>query len=173
MNTETLERSYLPQFVYGGVDGVVTTFAIIAGVVGANLSLSVILILGFANLLADGLSMAASSYLSSRSEHDLDHPDDDHRGLQISAQKNALATFLAFVLLGLVPLLPFVLSTLAELVQSLAIMLSAVGALIAFVAIGVAKANVTDKGVIRAMLETVLVGGLAAGAAFTVGYLFR
>ena len=49
--------SYLRDWVYGGIDGAVTTFAIVAGVVGANFSPLVILILGFANLLADGLSL--------------------------------------------------------------------------------------------------------------------
>jgi VIT1/CCC1 family predicted Fe2+/Mn2+ transporter len=48
----------------------VTTFAIVAGVVGADLSASVLLILGFANLLADGFAMAASNYTGTKSEHD-------------------------------------------------------------------------------------------------------
>lgn len=56
----------LEDFVYGATDGAVTTFAVVAGVVGASLSPSIVLILGFANLLADGLSMAASNYLSSK-----------------------------------------------------------------------------------------------------------
>ena len=60
--------SYLRDFVYGAIDGAVTTFAIVAGVVGAGLSDSVIVILGFANLFADGFSMAASNYLGTRSE---------------------------------------------------------------------------------------------------------
>ena len=52
--------SYLRDWVYGGIDGTVTTFAVMAGVVGANLSATVVVILGLANLLADGFSMAAS-----------------------------------------------------------------------------------------------------------------
>lgn len=60
--------SYLRDFVYGGVDGSVTTFAVVSGVVGANLSLRTILILGFANLIADGFSMAAGGYLATRAE---------------------------------------------------------------------------------------------------------
>ena len=62
--------SYLRDWVYGGVDGAVTTFAIVSGVVGARLSPAVILILGLSNLVADGLAMAASNYLATRSEHD-------------------------------------------------------------------------------------------------------
>lgn len=49
---------YIKDLVYGGLDGIITTFAIVSGVAGANLSSSVILILGVANLLADGFSMA-------------------------------------------------------------------------------------------------------------------
>ena len=60
--------SYLRDFVYGAIDGAVTTFAIVAGVVGAGLSDSVIVILGFANLFADGFSMAASNFLGTRAE---------------------------------------------------------------------------------------------------------
>jgi hypothetical protein len=54
--------SYLRDWVYGGIDGAVTTFAIVAGVVGAEMSNRVVLILGIANLVADGFSMAASNY---------------------------------------------------------------------------------------------------------------
>jgi len=63
-------QSYLRDWVYGGVDGVVTTFAIVSGVVGARLSPDVIVILGLSTLVADGLAMAASNYLATRSEHD-------------------------------------------------------------------------------------------------------
>ena len=59
---------YLPDFVLGANDGVITTFAVISGVVGASLSSKVVVIMGFANLIADGFSMAASNILSRRSE---------------------------------------------------------------------------------------------------------
>ena len=58
--------SYLRDFVYGAIDGVVTTFAVVAGVEGADLSANIVIILGIANLVADGFSMAASNYLGSR-----------------------------------------------------------------------------------------------------------
>ena len=62
--------NYLRDWVYGGIDGAITTFAVVAGVVGAGLSSKVILILGVANLLADGLSMAASNYSGTKTEVD-------------------------------------------------------------------------------------------------------
>ncbi|MEP4034008.1 VIT1/CCC1 transporter family protein [Roseibium polysiphoniae] len=62
--------SYLRDWVYGGIDGAVTTFAIVAGSLGANLSPAIVLILGLANLLADGFSMAAANYSGTKSEED-------------------------------------------------------------------------------------------------------
>ena len=62
--------NYLRDWVYGGIDGTVTTFAVVAGVVGANLSSSVVIILGLANLLADGFSMAAANYSGTKAEID-------------------------------------------------------------------------------------------------------
>ena len=60
---------YVKEFIYGSVDGAVTTFAIVAGVAGAGMSAEVIIILGLANLLADGFSMAASNFLGVRAEN--------------------------------------------------------------------------------------------------------
>ncbi len=71
---ERLEKgpsvNYLRDWIYGGIDGAVTTFAIMAGVVGAELSAGVVLVLGVANLFADGFSMAAANYSGTKSEHD-------------------------------------------------------------------------------------------------------
>lgn len=63
-------HNYLRDFVYGGVDGSVTTFAVVAGTVGADLPSHIVLILGAANLAADGFSMAASNFLATRAEAD-------------------------------------------------------------------------------------------------------
>ncbi|HHG90514.1 MAG TPA: hypothetical protein ENJ90_08565 [Devosia sp.] len=62
--------NYLRDWIYGGIDGAVTTFAIVAGVVGAELSVGVVLVLGVANLVADGFSMAASNYSGTKAELD-------------------------------------------------------------------------------------------------------
>lgn len=64
------QPSLIRDFIFGGMDGIVTTFSIIAGVVGAGLANNTIIILGAANILADGFSMAASNYLGTKSEHD-------------------------------------------------------------------------------------------------------
>lgn len=70
-------QNYLRDFVYGGIDGAVTTFAVVAGTIGAELSTNIILILGAANLIADGFSMAASNFLGTRAERD------DHERLRL------------------------------------------------------------------------------------------
>lgn len=61
---------HLADAVMGATDGIVTTFAVVAGAAGADLSSGVVLIMGFANLFADGLSMAVSNYLGARSQQD-------------------------------------------------------------------------------------------------------
>src|SRR4249920_3918340 len=63
-------QSYLRDFIYGGVDGVITTFAVVSGVAGAGLAGGIVIILGAANLLADGFSMAVSNYLGTRAERE-------------------------------------------------------------------------------------------------------
>ncbi|HCQ16691.1 MAG TPA: hypothetical protein DIU20_10530, partial [Cryomorphaceae bacterium] len=63
-------QDYIGEFVYGGIDGSVTTFAVVAGAAGAHLDSAVVIILGFANLLADGFAMSVGSYLSTKSEKD-------------------------------------------------------------------------------------------------------
>jgi len=61
-------QEYLGEFVYGGIDGSVTTFAVVAGAAGATLDSAVVIILGFANLIADGFAMSVGAYLSTKSE---------------------------------------------------------------------------------------------------------
>jgi vacuolar iron transporter family protein len=78
--------NYLRDWIYGGIDGAVTTFAIVAGVAGADLAVTVVLVLGFANLLADGFAMAASNYIGTKAEH-----DDYDRVLGIEKRHIALA----------------------------------------------------------------------------------
>ncbi len=66
----TKYQDYIGEFVYGGIDGSITTFAIVAGSLGAGLSSGYILIMGFANLLADGFSMSIGAYLASKTTKD-------------------------------------------------------------------------------------------------------
>ncbi len=61
-----INKEFLPEFVYGGIDGAITTFAVVAGATGANLDIPVIIILGFANLIADGFSMSVGNFFSTK-----------------------------------------------------------------------------------------------------------
>jgi VIT1/CCC1 family predicted Fe2+/Mn2+ transporter len=100
-------RHYVRELIYGANDGIITTFAVVAGVAGGGLSLSVVLIIGAANLLADGLSMAVGNYLSIRSHESVLEAQDLPEEETFPA-RHAAATFLAFVLAGAVPLAPYV-----------------------------------------------------------------
>lgn len=167
MESKRLERRYLPEFVYGGIDGSVTTFAVVAGVVGAALSSSIILILGFANLFADGFSMAISNYLSTKSRKDMDRKNKQN------AKKTAFATFIAFLLVGFIPLLSFVVAALTgnQLLVENQFIYSGVLTGMAFIVVGWFKGKVTGKNKVKSSFETLIIGGVAAALAFVVGRL--
>jgi VIT1/CCC1 family predicted Fe2+/Mn2+ transporter len=103
-----IARHYVREWIYGANDGLVTTFAVVAGTAGGGLSPQVVLIAGVANLLADGLSMGVGSYLSIRSYESV-------RASQALPEEEAhparhgAATFAAFVAAGALPLLPYAL----------------------------------------------------------------
>jgi VIT1/CCC1 family predicted Fe2+/Mn2+ transporter len=82
------DHSYLRDWIYGGIDGTITTFAVVSGVAGAGLAPVVVLILGFANLLADGFSMAASNFLGTRAEQeDYRHLEEiERRHIKVAAE---------------------------------------------------------------------------------------
>ena len=162
---------YLPEFVYGSVDGVVTTVAIITGAVGAGLSSGVILILGLANVLADAWSMGSSEYLSSISEAQMNGDGHDDEGK--TPIDKALVTFGSFVVIGLLPVLPFLLSSFFPDFIGLDTYISMLAALLAFVLIGYIGARVAKVSRFKNILRTVIVGTIAAFISFIVGYLLR
>ncbi len=129
----------LREFVYGGMDGAVTTFAVVTGAAGANLGVRVILILGFANVFADGFSMAVGAYLSEKSDQDLSM----HKGESVAEDHDSplaasVATFLSFVLVGCIPLSVYTLDFLFDLKLATndALVYSILLTLVAFALIG-------------------------------------
>jgi VIT1/CCC1 family predicted Fe2+/Mn2+ transporter len=99
-------QHYIRDLVYGANDGVITTFAVVAGVTGGTLEPMTVLVLGVANLVADGLSMGVGNYLGIRSDERV------REAQQLPEQeafptRHGLATFLAFIVAGSVPLLPY------------------------------------------------------------------
>lgn len=157
-------KKYLPEFVYGGIDGAVTTFAIVAGVVGASLSPTIILILGFANVLADGFSMGISNFLSQTSENDL---RDDMRK---NARKTSYATFISFVLIGFIPLSPYVVAAVLGITSDTLFAWSTMLTLIIFYWIGYMRGTFTHGRKHRAALQTLIMGAAAAAISYGVGY---
>ncbi len=155
-----LIRHYLPDLVYGANDGIITTFAVVSGVMGADLSERIILILGFANLLADGFSMGASNFLSRRS-----YAEADERATGREAARHGAATVVAFIVAGMVPLVAYLVPLSDDVRFPLAITLT----LTTLFAVGASRAFITRLGWIRSGAEMLLVGALAAAVAYSIG----
>lgn len=165
---------YIAEFVYGGIDGIVTTFAVIASSTGAGLSSKVVMILGLANLVADGFSMGVSAYLSKKSEHDLARrkgqklPDDEP-----SAKATGLTTYVSFIFVGLIPLLIYVFDTVAGGTVENPFATSAIIAALAFAGVGYLKGKVSDESTIKAMAETIGLGLVASVVAYYLGFFLE
>jgi VIT1/CCC1 family predicted Fe2+/Mn2+ transporter len=161
----SLVAEYLPQFVYGSTDGLVTTFAIVSGAAGANLSPISILAIGIASVLADGYSMGISSYLSKQSETHFQSNGDTKSPLSVG-----IATFISFVITGMIPILPFLLPTKMVSFTNEKI-LSLILALISFFSIGLIKGIVRkDTTPIYSGIQTFVIGLSAAIIAYVTGY---
>lgn len=220
--------NWLPDFVYGGIDGAVTTFAVVAGVVGADLSTPVILILGFANLFGDGFSMATGKYLSDKAELErmaflraieeqsiIEKPHEEKKEIEIilksfgfrgdelrSAKnviiknprawvqlmmshelniieenieplKGALATFFAFTVVGVIPLIGYVMQRFLPMDKKFLFVGTSISTMAALFFVGTVKSRFSKKHWIVGGLETVLVGGFAASIAYFIGYLLQ
>lgn len=160
-----LLRHYLADLVYGANDGIVTTFAVVSGVAGAGLSPRIVLVLGVANLVADGFSMGASNFLSIRSEQGARQAE----GRDVEEPfplRHALATFAAFLLAGSLPLLAYLLPAPGHRFA-----VATVLTLATLFAVGAGRTLILRKGWLRSGLEMLLVGAAAAAVAYALGAL--
>ena len=159
---------YVRDVVYAANDGIVTTFAVVAGAQGAGLGPWVILALGFANLAADGLSMAVGNYLGIKSERAVELREQfNNRVETVHAMRHAAVTWASFAIAGLVPLIPFLFAVSSARQFLLAQM--AAGASLFLV--GALRTLVTRRSPWLGGLEMLLVGALAASAAFAAGWI--
>lgn len=158
---------YIGDLVYGANDGIITTFAVVAGVAGANLSPAIVVILGVANLIADGFSMATSNYLARKSEKEyLEKTTGVIAELKNHPLNNALVTFFAFVVAGAIPLIPYLFGV-KENVFYWAIFATSV----ALFTVGSLRTLVTGIRWWLAGLEMFAIGAVAAGVAYGIGNL--
>lgn len=166
-------QDYLSEFVYGGIDGSITTFAVVSGATGAGLSTSIVIILGFANLIADGFSMGVGSYLSAKSKIEMERK----RGAKATAQKepwiDGLSTYVAFILFGLVPLLAYVYDFIFKANLNHLFLYSCILTGTAFISIGFMKSKVAQTSKIRGVTETLLLGLIASVFAYSVGNILE
>ncbi len=219
------KRQNISDAVLGGIDGCITTFAVVSGSVGADFPPSVAVTLGFANLFADGFSMAVSNYESSKAEQEFfdsimkseqthidEIPDGEREEVRqifkakgfdgallerivdtISADRgvwldvmlaeehglsktsptpglSAAVTFIAFILVGAIPLMPYMTASINISQQFL---LSSVLAGTMFFVIGMLKSLALEKPLLLSGLRTLLTGGAAASLAYFTAYFLR
>lgn len=147
----------LRSAILGGVDGIVTSFAIVAASDVAMLERGAVVVVGFASLVADAGSMAASEYLAVSTERAL------QRTSYYYPLLSAVACFAAFATCGLVPLGTYLLT--ASLLSSAAFSITTL------VLLGAARAKVADEPLVRTFAQTALLGSAAGGVAYGVGVL--
>lgn len=153
---------YLRDIVNGALDGVITTLAVISGASGAQLEPRVGLILGLANLVGDGISMGASNYLGLKSEL-------LQTGRSCAIEKpwrHGLATLIAFMLFGSIPLLAFLVP---RLEGATPFPPAAALSVVALAILGKFRAEYLGKRPLRSAAEVIAIGLSASGAAFAIG----
>jgi VIT1/CCC1 family predicted Fe2+/Mn2+ transporter len=156
-------RHYVREIVYGANDGLITTFAVVAGVAGGGLTPRVVLICGVANLLADGLSMAVGNYLSIRSHESVL----EAQGLpeeEAFPWRHGVATFGAFVVAGALPLLPYLLPAYVDRFAS-----STLLALVAMFVIGASRSLIANVRWWAGGIEMLVLGAIVTAVAYGSG----
>lgn len=168
MNIKTeFDPRLLKSAVFGANDGIVTTFAVVAGVAGAHLSAQVVLIMGIANMVADGLAMGLGDYLGERSERQM--RNSTHR-VGRGVWHTGLVTFIAFILAGALPLMPYFLKTSGlPIAVSWQFPLSIATTAVTLFCVGALRSIFTKNSLLRGGMEMLCIGAIAAIAAYLLG----
>lgn len=165
------EARLLKAAVFGANDGIVTTFAVVAGVAGAGLSAKIVLILGIANMVADGLSMGLGDYLGEKSERRLEARVRGKYSRDKRAWLTGVTTIIAFIIAGSFPLLPYFIQFLG--VCSLCFVdqfkLSILFTAITLFVVGSLRTFLTKGSWWKNGLEMLGIGSIAAIAAYVLG----
>jgi VIT1/CCC1 family predicted Fe2+/Mn2+ transporter len=219
---------HLADGVLGATDGIVTTFAVVAGAAGASLSPAIVIIMGLANLSADGFSMAVGNYLGARSQQEywqgerkreiweierlpqaeqeeirriyqqkgfeggtlerivetitmdkkqwVDEMMREELGIheeKISPLASGIVTFVAFVVAGLIPLLPYLVAFINPFLKPATLPISVGLTAVALFTVGALRSFMTRRPWWHSGLQILAAGGLAAGCAFAVGSALR
>lgn len=157
--------SALRASILGGVDGVITSFAIVAGSHAGNLSGSAVIIVGASSIIADGFSMGISEYLSSVSAN-----AEKIKNKEIISSRSTtpsclgVVCFISFVLCGTVPVLSYMLAS-----QNL--LSASMFSLAELMVLGAVRTFVSEEPLLYGLLQTSLLGSLAGGVAYGVGLL--
>lgn len=222
--SSSLGHHYLPEIVYGGIDGAITTFAVVAGATGAQAGYFYVLIFGFANLIADGFSMSVGNFFSTRSakekidkirsrksghiltdgKNEKDSIREIYKAKGLSGKvldevvetitsdrkvwldtlmkekleitkdekspvKTAVATFISFFMIGLIPLSSYLIKTFTELKENSLFLIACIATGVALIIIGYFKSKVNEKRIMKGIIETLLLGGFAALLAYLAG----
>ncbi|GLJ42433.1 hypothetical protein SUGI_0879230 [Cryptomeria japonica] len=221
---------YAKSIVYAGLDAIVTSFSLVAAISGLHMPAVEVLVLGFSNLVADGISMGFGDFLSSITERDLaaserevtewdvrynlppqvtqlvatyqslgmDHQDaatvveifskytDIMVGQKLATQKgilppgegecawkNGVVTFVAFLAFGCTPLLSFLI--LIPFTENVYLKFggACLLAALALILLGLAKAKISGHNYVTSVLMALFNGGLAAAAAYFIGWTLR
>ena len=160
---------YIGDLVLGANDGIITSFAVISGAAGAGLPAFVVIVLGLANLVADGISMGLSNYLSLESTKEAEERVGISEKRLNNPSRHGLATAFAFSSAGVLPLIPYFFNISPNTQFFVAIAATAVS----LFSVGALRTLVTGSHWLRSGLEMLFVGGIAAISAYIVGAAVR
>jgi VIT1/CCC1 family predicted Fe2+/Mn2+ transporter len=168
LSTQSLAAGSIREVVFGVEDGVVQNMALVAGMVGAQLSASVVVLAASINAIAGVLSMSMGTYLSSKAEHDVAIASGAIETNGHSPRRDAIVMAAAYAIGALVPIVPFVVGIRTDAAALIVAMLLTGAALFA---LGALKAVLSGQHLVRAGVEMLVFASAAGLAGYAIGML--